>query len=433
MPSSHLTSPTLLLIHDDLLRHTFPDLTIELDGMGAREADLLGQVIGQEVEQSGVPVRVEERFVGEFGVLVRRARGGLRGRGRGLVGDGEVEKNKLTSIPSHPSRDSPSSSPPSALRKNAGIWLRSVLFGIRRLGALFRFSVFFAAVLPQLGNLLLQSGDQRICIFCPLITRPLQPLKVALCTVLSDFLKFLIFQTQILILLRHIVKLPSQFWVAAATLAFGAAYTSTPLSLLSVPAGGLSGNRACAGAWLECRCRMSWPSISMLSSTSSAGSCWVSGMTPSCSAAFLGLREAVVVFARFALGFCASSASAPSISSLSLCTLVRSLSGWRAFCFGAALRFGAPFAAVDLVMPALLLVPLRVPGRAPLAVAPAKSSSLSDAPARDMDGWTLGAIAIIDSQIRLWPKLPGGTVWFTIPTDTLVYGDDDNHHGADET
>ena len=90
-PHLHFTSPTLLLIHDDLLRHTLPDLTIELDGMGTREADLLGQVVRQEVEQSGVPVRVEERFVGEFGVLVRRARGGLRGRGGGLVGDGEVE------------------------------------------------------------------------------------------------------------------------------------------------------------------------------------------------------------------------------------------------------------------------------------------------------------------------------------------------------
>ena len=38
-----------------------------------------------------------------------------------------------------------------------------------------------------------------------------------------------------------------------------------------------------------------------------------------------------------------------------------------------------------------------------VAVAPAKSSSLSDAPARDMDGWTLGAIAVIDSEISVTP------------------------------
>ena len=59
--------------------------------MRTREADFLSQVIRQEVQQGGVTMRVEERLVGEFGIFVRRAGGGLRDGGGGFVGDGEVE------------------------------------------------------------------------------------------------------------------------------------------------------------------------------------------------------------------------------------------------------------------------------------------------------------------------------------------------------
>lgn len=68
MPPS--LSSTLILINNDLLSHTLHNLCIKLDGMIPREANLLGQIIGQDVDEISVSVRVEQWFVGEFCFLV---------------------------------------------------------------------------------------------------------------------------------------------------------------------------------------------------------------------------------------------------------------------------------------------------------------------------------------------------------------------------
>ena len=158
-------------------------------------------------------------------------------------------------------------------------------------------------------------------------------------------------------------------------------------------------------------------SISIDCSTSStcAGSGCVSGITPKVSAAFAarGFRAAVVL-ARFALGFATSPSSYASSPSSSLCSFVRSLSGCR--CLGAAaLRFGAVFAAVDFCMVGFDLDVLRVPARRlardaqccveyqecpPVAAAAARSSSLSDAPARAIDACAWARATMVETHPR---------------------------------
>lgn len=70
MPPSLCLSSILILINNDLLSHTLHNLRVELDGMIPREANLLGQIIGQDVDEISVSVRVEQWFVGEFCFLV---------------------------------------------------------------------------------------------------------------------------------------------------------------------------------------------------------------------------------------------------------------------------------------------------------------------------------------------------------------------------
>lgn len=70
MPPSLCLLSTLILINNDLLSHTLHDLCIKLDGMIPWEANLLGQIIGQDVDEISVPVRIEQWFVGEFCFLV---------------------------------------------------------------------------------------------------------------------------------------------------------------------------------------------------------------------------------------------------------------------------------------------------------------------------------------------------------------------------
>ena len=62
--------------------------------MRTGEADVLGEIVRQAIEQVLVAAGIEQRFVGEFGFLVAESRWGFGAGGRGgsgFVGDGEVE------------------------------------------------------------------------------------------------------------------------------------------------------------------------------------------------------------------------------------------------------------------------------------------------------------------------------------------------------
>jgi len=76
------------------LRHAVDDAPVEFCGVVTREANLLGQIVGQDVHEAAVAVLVEEGRVGELGVLVGGGQGGGAARSLGAgggVGDGEVE------------------------------------------------------------------------------------------------------------------------------------------------------------------------------------------------------------------------------------------------------------------------------------------------------------------------------------------------------
>lgn len=84
-----------LLLNNNPLGHTIDDLGIKLGGAAAREADLLRQVIRQDLQQISIVLLVQQRRVRELGVLVAAAAdgsavvaaAGAGGRGR----DAEVE------------------------------------------------------------------------------------------------------------------------------------------------------------------------------------------------------------------------------------------------------------------------------------------------------------------------------------------------------
>lgn len=81
----------LLILNDNLPSHALDDLCIKLDGVVPREANLLGQVVGQNVDEVAVALVVEQGLVGELGFLVAQARWGLGVRVGRVVADCQVE------------------------------------------------------------------------------------------------------------------------------------------------------------------------------------------------------------------------------------------------------------------------------------------------------------------------------------------------------
>lgn len=73
-----LTTPSLLLFEDNPLTHRIHHLTEELSRMSTGKADLLGEIIRQQIQQLPIPLLVQQRLVDKLGICVALAALGNR-------------------------------------------------------------------------------------------------------------------------------------------------------------------------------------------------------------------------------------------------------------------------------------------------------------------------------------------------------------------
>lgn len=64
---------------------------VELEGLVPRELDILGKVIGQNLDKFSIPAFIQQRLICEFGLFVRLARRSFRGRRSRVIRNREME------------------------------------------------------------------------------------------------------------------------------------------------------------------------------------------------------------------------------------------------------------------------------------------------------------------------------------------------------